>query len=103
MLWIREEKYFVSLLITYSKTVQAEFRKKFNNYHQKSQIYRCAQESQATRSVNNHNKKAENPRSARKLTARYPDNVDAVRDSVGSSPKKSLRRHSQEHGFSPAL
>ena len=40
--------------------------------------------------MNNLNKKAEHPRSGKKLTARYPDNVDAVKDSVGRSPKKSL-------------
>ena len=47
------------------------------------------------RSVNNLNKKAENPGPGRKLTARCPDNVDAVRKSVRNSPKKSLQRHSQ--------
>ena len=41
-------------------------------------------------SVNNFNKKGENPISSRKLTARYPDNVDAVRDSIRRSPKKSF-------------
>ena len=50
---------------------------------------------QATGSVNNLNKKAENPRSGRKLTARCPDNVDAVRDFFGRSLKKSLQRHSE--------
>ena len=35
----------------------------------------------------------------RKLTARYPDNVNAMRDSAGRSPKKSLRRCSQELGM----
>ena len=38
----------------------------------------------------NLKKKAENPISGRKLTARYPDNVDAMKDFIGRSPKKSL-------------
>ena len=87
------------------KTVQAKFRKKFNfNKHpQKSQIYRCLHKFQTTGSVNNLNKKAENPRSDRKLTARCPDDVDVVRDSVRRNPKKSLQRRSQELGLSCAL
>ena len=86
------------------KTVQVKSIGKFNfNYHtQKRQIYRWVYKSQATGSVNNLNKKAENPRSGRKLTARCPENVDMVRDSVGRSPKKSLRRRSQELGLSRA-
>ena len=38
--------------------------------------------------VNNLNKKSATPRSGRKLTARCPDDVNAVRDSVSRSPKK---------------
>ena len=38
-----------------------------------------------TGSVNNLNKKEETPSSGRKLTARSPDNVNAMRDSVGRS------------------
>ena len=52
------------------------------------QIYRWTHKFQATGSVNNLNKKSATPRSGRKLTARCPDNVDAVRDSVARSPKK---------------
>ena len=70
---------------------------------QKSQIYRWTHKFQVTGSLNNLNKKAENPRSGRKFTAKCPENVDAVRDSVGKSPKKSLRRHSQKLGLSRAL
>jgi len=74
----------------------------FNSYPQKNQIYRWAHKFQATGSVNNLKKKAETPSSGRKLTARSPDNVNAVRDSVGRSPKKSIRRCSQELGLSLA-
>ena len=42
-------------------------------------------------------------RSGRKLTARCPDYIDAVRDSVGWSPKKSHRTPSQEFGLSRSL
>ena len=82
-----------------------KFRRQFNfsNYPQKSQIYRWVHKFQATASVNNLNKMVENPRSDWKLTAKCPDNVDAVRDSVGRNPKKSFRRRSQELGFSYAL
>ena len=45
---------------------------------------------------------AENPRSGKKLTARCLNDVDTVWDSVGRSPKKSLRRRSQELDLSRA-
>ena len=77
------------------KTVLAKLRWKFT--------YCWINKFQPTRSVNNLNKKAENPRSGRKLTVRCLDNVDVVRDSVGRSPKNSLRRRSQEFGLSRAL
>ena len=107
MPWTKEEKIFcvTTYLQTKSfKTVQAKFRQKFNfnNYPQKSQIYRWAHKFQATGSVNNLNKKAETSTYGRKLTARTPDNVNAVRDSVGRCPKKSIRRRSQELGLSRA-
>ena len=74
------------------KIVKAKFRRKsnFNNYPQKNQIYRLVHKFQATGSVNNLNKKTENPSPGRKFTIIFPDNVDTVRDSVGRSQKKSL-------------
>ena len=45
-------------------------------------------------------KKAQLSTSGRKFTARPPENVDAVRDSVARSSKKSLQRRSQELGLS---
>ena len=65
----REEKIFcvTTCLKTKSfKTVQAKFRRKFNNYPQKSQIYRWIHKFLTTESVNNLNKKVENPRFERK-------------------------------------
>ena len=103
----REEKIFciTTYLETKSfKTVWGKFHRKFNfnNYPQKNQIYHYVHKFQVTKSVNNLNKKSENLRSGRKLMSRRPDNVDAVRDSVGRSLKKSLWRHSQELGLSHA-
>ena len=45
-------------------------------------------------------KKGQFSTSGKKLTARLPENVETVRDSVARSPKKSLRRLSQELGLS---
>ena len=92
MPWTREEKIFCVTTYLESKSfkiAQAKSHRKFNfhNYPQKSQIYHWVHKFQATGSVNNHNKNAENPRSGRKLTARCPDNVDVVRDSVRSLKK----------------
>ena len=56
----------------------------------KTKIYRWIHKFKATGSVNNISMKAENPRSGRKLTARCPDDVNEVRDSVKRIPKKSL-------------
>ena len=97
MPWTKEEKIFcvtTDLETKSFKTVQAKYRRKFNfnNYPQKSQIYRWTHKFQATGSVHNLNKKSATPRSGRKLTARCPDNVNAVRDSVAMCPKKSIRR-----------
>ena len=75
----------------------------FYNYPQKSQIYCWVDKFQTIGPVNNLNKKAENPRSGRKLTARCSDNMNVVRDSVGRSPKKSLRRCFQELDLSRVL
>ena len=83
--------------------MQAKFRWKFNfnNYSQKSQIYRWVHKFQTIESVNIHNNKTENLSNGG--TARYSDNVDTLRDSVGRSLKKFLQRRSQELGLSRAL
>ena len=104
MPWKRDEKYLMSLIIWKQNhlKLQSKFRSKFsfNNYSQKSHIYRSVHISQTTGSINHLNKKPENPISGRKLTVRYPDNVDAVRGSVGRSPKNSLQKRFQEFGLS---
>ena len=95
----RQKKYFASPLIWKENfsTLQAKFCRKIN-----WTIIFSKAKFQAAGSVNNLNKKAENPRSGRKLTARCSDNVDAVRDSVRRSPNKSLRSRFQEFGLSRA-
>ena len=94
MPWTREENIFCIIIFLETKsfkTVQAKFFRNFNfnKYPQISQIHHWAYKYQATGSVNNLNKKAEKTRSGKKLTARCPDNVDVVRNSVGRSAKKS--------------
>ena len=82
----RVEKIFLSF-----KTVQAKFFGKcnFDNSPQKSQNHHWVHKFQDTGLVNNLNKKTEKLRPGERLTARCLDNVDAVRDSVGRSPKNS--------------
>ena len=72
------------------------YAKRLDNRVQKSQNYRWRYKFQATGSENNFSKKAENSRSGRKLTTSCPDNMDAVRDSIGRCLKKSLQRPSQD-------
>lgn len=80
------------------KSVQAKFRRKFNfnRYPNKTQIYRWAKKFRIKGTVHNLNTKAEKTQNGRHLSVRVARNVDAVRDSVGRSPKKSIRRRSQE-------
>ena len=103
MPWTRERKtLFITYLETKSfKTVQAKFCWKFNsnNYPQKSQIYSWIYKFQATGSVNNLNKAAENPRSGRKLTARCPDYVNAERFCWKESEKVPLKTFSRTWSF----
>ena len=46
--------------------------------------------------MQNLSSKAERVQTGRRLSVKVAGNVDAVRDSVGRSPKKSIRRRSQE-------
>ena len=91
----------VSLIIwrrNRSKLYRQNFN--FNNHPLKSQIYKWTHKFWATGSVNNLSKKTETPRSGRKLSARTPVNLNAVRESVGKSSKKSIQRYSRELGLS---
>ena len=62
----------------------------FNNFPHKFQITRWVKEFKDTETLIMSIKKGQKSTSARMLTARSPENADAVRDSVGQSPKKSL-------------
>ena len=76
------------------KMVQARYRRRFNfnNFPHKFQITQWVKKFKDTRTLIKSTKKGQKSISGRKLTARSPENVDAVRDSVGQSPKKSLWR-----------
>ena len=104
MPWTTEQKTFC--VETYFETksfksVQARFRREFNfnNYPDKSQIYRWVNKFRTSGTVQKLSSKAGEVRSGPHLRARTAENVAAVRDSVGRSPKKSIRRRSQELGI----
>ena len=106
MPWTREEKIFCisNYLETKSfKSGQANlcWKFNFNNYSQKSHIYCWVHKFQVKGSVNIINWKLRNPRSARKLTARCPENVDAVRGFVGRSQKKSPSESESRSSMNP--
>ena len=77
------------------KTVQAIYCKRFNfsNFPHKFQItHRIKKFNKDTETLIKSTKKGQLSMSDRKLTARLPENVNAVRDSVPHIPKKSIRR-----------
>ena len=107
MTFTEEEKIFCVTLYLESKsykTVLAKFRRKFsfNTFTTTSVIHQWISKFKATATVLSINKKAAAPTSGRKMTARTPGNIEAARTSVGRSPKKSIRRRSQDLGISRA-
>ena len=83
------------------KTVQARYHRfNFDNFPHKFQSTCWVKKFKDTGTLIKSTKKEQKSTSGRKLTARSPENVDTVRDSVGRSPKKSLQRCSQELGLS---
>ena len=100
---MEEKKFGLALYLDTKslKTVQAKFCRKFsfNNFPQKFQIIRWVKKFKDTGILVKSTKKGQKSTSGRKLTARLPKNVDAVRDSVGRSPKKSLLKRSQKLGL----
>ena len=85
MPWTKKEKYFASLLLkqNHLKLCKQNFAGSLTLTiipRKAKFIIWYIHQFQGTGVVNNHNKKLENPRSGRKLTARCPDNV--VRYSV---------------------
>ena len=74
--------------------VQADFRRKFRCHHapSKSRIFDWVQKFREYGTVQNLNSKGlRDTYSGRRVGAKTERNIDAVRDSVGQSPKKSLR------------
>ena len=107
MTFTDEEKIFCLTLYLESKwykSVQAKFRRKFsfNTFPTKSGIHQWISKFKATGTVLSINKKAAATTSGRKTTSRTLGNIEALRTSVGRSPKKSIRRRSQELGISYA-
>ena len=103
-LLIEEKTFCVTLYLETKslKTVQARYRRRFdfNNFPHKFQITRWVKKFKDTGTLIKSTKKGQKSTSDRKLRARSLENVDAVRDSVGRNPKKSLRRHSKKLGLS---
>ena len=105
--------YTITTINPWSQCLRREMKNNLCHFLQKSKIsqkiyfisarkakfYRLVHKFYATGLDNNLNKKVEHSRSGKKLTARCPDSVDTVRDSVGRSPKKSPRRRFQELGL----
>ena len=106
MSWDTEHKTFIIEAYFRLKSVrlaQLEFRKKFGctDFPAKAVIYKWRNKFRVFGSVNNLNSKHPNrySHSGRRKSARTPENVDAIRDSVVRSPRKSVRRRSQELGI----
>ena len=100
-----EEKIFCVTLYLETKslkTVLARYRKRFNfnDFPHKFQIACFVKKFKDTGTLTKSSKKGELSTSGRNLTARSPENVAAVQDSVARGPKKSLRRCSPELGLS---
>ena len=106
MSWSTKEKTFCVEAYFTNKSyviVQADFRRKFWCHHapSKSRIFDWVQKFREYGTVQNLNSKGlRDTYSGRRVSARTERNIDAVRDSVGRSPKKSLQRRSQELGIS---
>ena len=79
------------------KSVQAKYRRKFdfNKIPQKSQIYRWVTKFEAKGTVNKLSKKI-TTRTGPKIKVRTEQNLNAVRESVERSQKKSIRRRYNE-------
>ena len=96
MAWSIEEKSFCVTLYLETKslkTVQARHRRKFifNNFPHKFQITRWVKKFKDTGTLIKSTKKGQKSTSGRKLTARSPENVNAVSHSVGRDPETLSR------------
>ena len=80
------------------KTVVAKFCRQynFNHFPNKSMIYRWIKKFKSKGTVLKLTARSEKVITRRHLGVRVRENVDAVRTSVGRSPRKSTQRRSQE-------
>ena len=101
MPWTREEKYFASL--NWRQNHSKPCSQNFVGSLTLTIIPRKAKFIVGYTNFKLQGQKGENPSSGGKLTVRCSNNVDAVRDSVGRSLKKSLRRRSPKLGISGEL
>ena len=85
---------------SYKYAIQ-QFRVKYNRNHtpDKSMIFRWIKKFEAAGTIHDMRKKSLATPVGRKPTVRSPENIAAVQVSVGRSPKKSLRKRSQELGL----
>ena len=79
------KKYFEKTSYKYSIT---KFRETYdhNNFPSKTDIYRWKKTFETMGTINNMRMKSTQSKTGRNLSARSPDDVSAVRDSVGRSP-----------------
>ena len=109
MYWtIQQKTFFVKQYIATKsyQSVQIQFRKCFHcrNFPSKSTIVRRVTKFREYGTVVDLCSKATSGTYlSRKKSARTEENIAAVRNSVGRSPKKSVRRHSQELGMTREL
>ena len=105
MAWSIQEKTFCVETYFENKSfcaVQRRFRQKFQcrHYPDKSLVHRWAQKFREHGTALNLNVKGKRDTySGQPKSARSQENIDAIRDSIGRSPRKSLRRRSQEFGI----
>ena len=109
MAWTTEQKAFVVeayFRLNSIRTVQLEFKTRFKCLDSPSHqvMYLWIKKFRNHHTLKNLNAKEKGRQShlGRPKTARTPVNICAVRNSVVASPKKSLRRRSQELGISCA-
>lgn len=84
------------------RDVQVQFQRHFGqrDFPSKTMLVKLVKKFRDHGTVHNLNPKGVGPsHSGRKRTSRTQANIDAVRTSVGRSPKKSLRRRSQQLGI----
>ena len=105
MTWSTQEKTFCVEAYFANKShtkVQANFQRHFRCHQvpSKRNFLDWTQKFREHGTVQNFNSKGlGDTYSGRRMSARTERNIDAVWDSVGRSPKKSIRRRSQELGI----